>query len=69
MKTTKWYELGLELGIDDDTMQIIEADSLKSSLSPTKAALVAVFREWLQREDNPVWSDIVEALKVINKKT
>ena len=67
MKTTKWYRLGLELDIDNHTMQRIEADT-KSNPNFTEAALTKVFTEWLNNKENPVWSDVEKALKVMGEK-
>ena len=48
-------------------MQIIEADT-RTSPKPTEAALIRVFDEWLKRKENPVWSDVVKALRVMGEK-
>ena len=66
MKTTRWYRLGLELDIDNYTMQIIEADT-KHEANMTERALTRVFQEWLKRKGNPSWSDIGRALRVMGE--
>ena len=67
VKTTRWYRLGLELDIDNYSMHRIEADT-KNDPNRTEAALTRVFDEWLKNKDNPVWSDVVKALKVMGEK-
>ena len=62
VKTTRWYRLGLELGIDNYTMEVIQADS-KGEVSMTESALTRVFTEWLKRKENPSWNDIGRALR------
>ena len=66
VQTTRWFRLGLELGIDHYTMQTIEADSRRDP-NMTESALIRVFTEWLKTE-NPVWSDVEKALKVMGEK-
>ena len=67
VKTTKWYRLGLELDIDDHTMQEIEADT-KHALHVTESALIRVFTTWLKIKENPTWNDISRALRRIGEK-
>ena len=66
VQTTRWFRLGLELGIDHYIMQTIEADS-RCDPNMTESALLRVFAEWLKTE-NPVWSDVEKALKVMGEK-
>lgn len=66
VQTTRWFRLGLELGIDHYTMQVIEADT-RHDHNMTESALTRVFEEWLKTE-NPLWSDIEKALKVMGEK-
>ena len=66
VKTTRWYRLGLELDIDNHTMQVIEADT-KGEHHMTERALTRVFQEWLKTKENPSWSDIDRALRVMGE--
>ena len=66
VKTTRWYRLGLELDIDNHTMQVIEADT-KGEANVTERALTRVFDTWLKTKDNPSWSDISRALRVMGE--
>ena len=66
MKTTRWYRLGLELDIDNHTMQVIEADT-KGEPNMTERALTQVFDTWLKTKDNPSWSDISRALRLMGE--
>ena len=60
----KWYRLGLELDIPDDTLQVIEEDAHNCD-----EALKKVLREWLQNCTNPTWIAVVQALKTIGLNT
>ena len=66
MKTTRWYRLGLELDIDNHTMQIIEADT-KREANMTEGALRRVFQVWLERKVNASWSDVDRALRMMGE--
>ena len=55
--TTRWYRLGLELGIDEEDMDIIE-DVCKSD---TEEALRRTFMLWLKTK-RPTWRKMIKAL-------
>ena len=63
VRTTKWYRLGLELGIDNYKMQVIEADAKNA----TETALKMVLETWLQISENPVWYDVEKAMRMIDE--
>ena len=62
VKTTMWYELGLELDISSDDLDIIQHDS-----SEIKEKLRRMFQKWLNVCVSPSWSDIINALKNIGE--
>ena len=57
-----WYELGLELDISSDDLDIIQHDS-----SEIKEKLRWMFQKWLNVCVSPSWSDIINALKNIGE--
>ena len=54
----KWYTFGSHLGLKHNKLEVIRKDSFKDS----SAALMAVFRVWLDNAQDPSWSVIVRAL-------
>ena len=58
----KWYRLGLELDIPDDTLQVIGKNTHNCD---HEEALIMVLREWLHNCTNPTWIAVVQALKTI----
>jgi len=60
--TIDWYNLGLQLGLNDYTLQLIQADERKN-----QEQLRCMFRKWLKVCENPAWNDIVKALKAIGE--
>ena len=63
----KWKELGLNLGLSPESLEVIENDS-----SRTDDRLHAVLLQWLQRNYDldksglPSWRQLAEAVKPIN---
>ena len=53
----KWYTFGIHLGLENNELEVIQNDSLNSN-----AALMAVFRAWLDNAKDPSWSVLVKAL-------
>ena len=61
--TTNWYHLGLQLDIDDYSLQQIQADERGNEDQKT-----CMFRTWLRVCENPSWKAVVKALKTIGEK-
>jgi len=56
--STKWYNLGLRLGVNPHTLDEIEEDcQKKSSLACRK-----MFQAWLREKRAGTWNDIISAL-------
>ena len=62
VRTTNWYHLGLQLDIDDYSLQQIQADERGSQERKT-----CMFRTWLRVCENPSWKAVVKALKAIGE--
>ena len=57
--TPSWYEFGLALGMDKDTLN-------KFSKSPQEESIVKLADYWLRNSPTePTWRDVAEALKKI----
>ena len=57
---TEWYNIGLALGVDMDTLDCIKIDG--QNVKP-KDKLRETLRAWLQTNTEPTWQAIVNALK------
>ena len=64
VKTTKWYELGLELNLDEDDLAFIEQDYRLDSAE----ALKQLLKKWLRECESPTWSTVVDALGKVGEK-
>ena len=60
--TTNWYHLGLQLDIDDYSLQQIQADERGNEDQKT-----GMFRTWLRVCENPSWKAVVKALNAIGE--
>jgi len=57
---TKWFELGLHLGVDSEKLKIIEYDYNHDS----KTACMEMFMEWLENTDGEKsWEKLRRALR------
>ena len=65
VKITDWFRFGLELNIDERTLQEIERDP---SLQRIQDKRKEVFQRWLDEgEEEPSWRTVVKALKTIKE--
>ena len=62
VRTTNWYDLGLQLKIDDYSLQLIRADERENQQQKR-----CMFQTWLRVCENPSWKAVVEALKAIGE--
>ena len=63
IQTTKWYSLGLLLGIDDTELDVIEENNSKD----IDACKRKMFRAWLRITPSPSYQLLVEALKAVGE--
>ena len=59
VQTTKWYNLGLQLGIKDTELDVIDENNPKD----IDACKRKMFQTWLRITPNPSYQQLVEALK------
>ena len=65
VKITDWFRFGLELKIDQRTLEEIDRDSSLQRISDKRKE---VFRLWLNEgEEEPTWRTVVRALKAIKE--
>ena len=58
----KWYDLGLQLGVPDTTLHIIEKDCPNNC----NDAIRKMIQEWLQQCSKPTWRTIIVSLRKIH---
>ena len=63
VQTTEWYDLGLQLGIDDTELDVIK----KHNPGDLRACQREMFRAWLRITPSPSYQQLVEALKTVGE--
>ena len=63
IKVTEWYELGLQLGVEDAELEEIE----KNNRGDLKACRRNMFRAWLRITPNPSYQQLAEALMAVGE--
>ena len=63
IKVTEWYELGLQLGVDDAELEEIE----KNNRGDLRACRRSMFRAWLRITPSPSYQQLVEALMAVGE--
>ena len=63
VQTTKWYNLGLHLGIEDTELDVIEQNNPKD----IDACKRKMFQAWLKITPNPSYQQLVEALQTVGE--
>ena len=63
IKVTEWYELGLQLGVKDAELEVIE----KNNRGDLKACQRNMFRAWLRNTPNPSYQQLSEALMAVGE--
>ena len=62
IKVTEWYELGLQLGVDDAELEEIEKNN-----RDLRACRRSMFRAWLRITPSPSYQQLVEALMTVGE--
>ena len=65
VRTTNWYNLGLQLGIDDTELDVIEENNPKD----IDACKRKMFRAWLRITPSPSYQQLVEALEAVGENS
>ena len=65
VRTTKWYNLGLQLGIEDTELDVIEENNPKD----IDACKRKMFKAWLRITPSPSYNLVVEALQTVGEIT
>ena len=65
IQTTEWYDLGLQLGIEDVELEEIQNNNPKS----IRTCRREMFRAWLRITSSPSYQQLVEALLAVGEIT
>ena len=63
IKTVKWYNLGLQLGIEDTELDMIEQNNPKD----IDACKRSMFKAWIRITPSPSYQQLVEALQTVGE--
>lgn len=63
LQTTKWYSLGLQLGIEDTELDVIEENNPKD----INVCQRKMFKAWLKITPSPSYQQLVEALYTVGE--
>ena len=63
IRTLKWYNLGLQLGIEDSELDVIEENNPKDM----DACKRKMFKAWLRITPSPCHQQLVEALQTVGE--
>ena len=64
IKVNEWYELGLQLGVEDAKLEEIE----RKNPGNLNACRRNMFRAWLRITPNPSYQQLVEALETVGEE-
>lgn len=62
-KTTKWYPLGLKLGVDEDNLDFIEGNKRND----IAGAMQDMYKAWLDEGEDPTWWKLIEKLRELKQ--
>ena len=63
IRTVKWYNLGLQLGVEDAELKPIQHNYPRDSEACTRE----MFRAWLRTGSSPSYQQLVEALRAVGE--
>ena len=63
IQTTEWYDLGLQLGIEDAELEDIQSNNPKS----VRTCRREMFKAWLRITPSPSYQQLVEALQTVGE--
>ena len=58
VQVAEWYDLGLQLGVEDEELDVIKGNNTRN----LRACKREMFRAWLRIAANPSYQQLVEAL-------
>ena len=61
VQVTEWYDLGLQLGLEDKDLDVIQRNNPEN----LKACRREMFKTWLRISSSPSYQQLVEALKAV----
>ena len=61
VQVTEWYDLGLQLGVEDEELDVIH----RNNPGNLKTCRREMFKAWLRITPNPSYQQLVEALTAV----
>ena len=58
-KASRWELIGIQLGLNQDILDTIKANSLRN----VEECLTEVLKRWYNSTPNPTWREVVDALR------
>ena len=62
VSTSRWYVLGLQLGLSKEQLEAIESENDRADYKRK------MFKKWLASSGSPSWSHVVKALRSIEEE-
>ena len=59
----QWYDLGLQLGVDDEELKVIQ----KNNPGDLRACQREMFSAWLRTGSSPSYQQLVKALRAVGE--
>ena len=63
IQTAEWYNIGLQLGLEDVELKVIQQNYPKD----TEACKREMFSAWLKKTSDPSYQQLVEALRAVGE--
>ena len=63
IQTVEWYNIGLQLGVEDAELKVIQQNYLRDS----EACKREMFNAWLKKTSSPSYQQLVEALWAVGE--
>ena len=63
IQTVEWYNIGLQLGVEDAELKVIQQNHPRDS----EACKREMFSAWLQKASSPSYQQVVEALRAVGE--
>ena len=63
IQTVEWYNIGLQLGVEDAELKVIQQNYPRDS----EACKREMFSAWLKKASSPSYQQLVEALRAVGE--
>ena len=63
VQTKEWYDLGLQLGVEDTDLDVIQSNNLHN----LRACRREMFKAWLKMTPTPTYQQLIDALMAVGE--